>query len=324
MSSRRKFLEQSLAITGGIGLAGVACTSRLATTEVATEVIREAVTEAITDEPLYKISLAQWSLNRTLRSGDLDHLDFINTAKNEYGIHAVEYVDQFFSDKAKDMDYLREMNSRADGEGVTQVLIMIDTAGSLGAADDASRQQAVENHYQWVDAAKFLGCHSIRVNARSSGSYEEQMKLAIDGLRGVTEYGAQNDINIIVENHGGLSSNGKWLTAVIEGVDHPRCGTLPDFGNFRVSAEEEYDRYLGVQELMPYAKGASAKTHDFDENGNEINTDYFRMMRIVLDAGYRGHVGIEYEGRNLSEPDGIRATKLLLERVREQLIPEYT
>lgn len=297
---------------------------RLAPTDVTTEVATEVVTEVTMDEPLYKISLAQWSLNRTLRSGDLDHLDFINTAKNEYGIHAVEYVDQFFSDKAKDMDYLREMNSRADGEGVTQVLIMIDTAGSLGAADDASRQQAVENHYQWVDAAKFLGCHSIRVNARSSGTYEEQMKLAIDGLRGVTEYGAQNDINVIVENHGGLSSNGKWLSAVIEGVDHPRCGTLPDFGNFRVSSEEEYDRYLGAQELMPYAKGVSAKSHDFDENGNEINTDYFRMMRIVLDAGYRGHVGIEYEGRNLSEPEGIRATKLLLERVREQLTPNYT
>lgn len=308
MLSRRKFLEQSLVITGGIGLAGVAFTPRLVTAE----------------EPVFKISLAQWSLNRMIRAGELDHLDFINVAKNDYGIDAVEYVDQFFSDKARDMAYLGEMNTRADGEGVTQLLIMIDTAGSLGASDDAQRLQAVENHYQWVDAAKFLGCHSIRVNVRSSGSYEEQMALAIDGLRGVTEYGAQNDINVIVENHGGLSSNAKWLTAVIEGVDHPRCGTLPDFGNFRVSQEEEYDRYQGVEELMPYAKGVSAKSHDFDENGNEINTDYFRMMGIVLDAGYRGHVGIEYEGRNLSAPEGIKATKSLLERVREQLAPDYT
>ena len=102
-------------------------------------------------------------------------------------------------------------------------------------------------------------------------------------------------------------------------VDHPRCGTLPDFGNFRITREEEYDRYQGVKELMTYAKGVSAKSHDFDEQGNETRTDYARMMKIVLDAGYRGYVGIEYEGNRLSEPEGIKATKVLLERVREDL-----
>ncbi|HXG67152.1 MAG TPA: sugar phosphate isomerase/epimerase family protein [Blastocatellia bacterium] len=270
-------------------------------------------------EPMFKISLAQWSLHRTLFSKQLDNLDFAKTAKNDYGIDAVEYVNQFFKDKANDKAYLSEMKKRAGDLGVKSLLIMIDGEGALGDPDEAKRKQAIENHYRWVDAAKFLGCHSIRVNAQSSGSYEEQLNLAADGLRRLTEFGASRDINVIVENHGGLSSNGAWLAAVMKKVNHPRCGTLPDFGNFRISEGNMYDRYKGVQELMPFAKAVSAKSHDFDENGNEIHTDYRRMMKIVLDAGYRGYVGIEYEGNKLSEPDGIRATKRLLERVRSEL-----
>jgi sugar phosphate isomerase/epimerase len=159
----------------------------------------------------------------------------------------------------------------------------------------------------------------IRVNAQSKGSYDEQMKLAADGLQRLAEFGGQHRIDVIVENHGGLSSNGQWLTGVMKLVNHPRCGTLPDFGNFRVSQDEEYDRYKGVAELMPYAKAVSAKSHDFDARGEEIHTDYHKMMKIVLDAGYRGFVGIEYEGDKMSEPDGIRATKKLLERVHNEL-----
>jgi sugar phosphate isomerase/epimerase len=168
-----------------------------------------------------------------------------------------------------------------------------------------------------------LGCHSIRVNAGSSGSWKEQVKLEADGLSRLTELGAEQDINVIVENHGGLSSNGAWLAGVMEAVDHPRCGTLPDFGNFQTEPGVWYDKYLGVGELMPYAKAVSAKSHVFDESGNEAEIDFFRMMRLVLDAGYRGYVGIEYEGTQLGEPDGIRATKALLERVRTELAPEY-
>lgn len=307
MMNRREFLRQSLALTGGLSLVGMTGTRLFAQTD-----------------PLFKISLAQWSLHKAIFAGELDHLDFAKVTKNDYGIAAVEYVNQFFKDKAKDMAYLREMNTIADGEGVTQLLIMIDGEGNLGDPKKKNRIKAVENHYQWVEAAKFLGCHSIRVNARSSGSYKKQTKLAIDGLRRLTEFGAEHDMNVIVENHGGLSSNGKWLSAVIEGVDHPRCGTLPDFGNFRISREEEYDRYLGIEELMPYAKGVSAKAHDFDEEGNETSTDFLRMLKIVLDSGYRGYVDVEFEGSELSEPDGIKATKALLERVREELTPSYT
>lgn len=270
-------------------------------------------------EQLFKISLAEWSLHKALFAKKLDNLDFPRVAKEEYGIDAVEYVNQFFKDKAKDQGYLGELLKRSDGLGVKNVLIMCDGEGALGDANEAKRKQAVENHYKWVDAAKTLGCHSIRVNAQSSGSYEEQLERAADGLRKLTEFAAPMKINVIVENHGGLSSNGAWLAAVIKKVDLPTCGTLPDFGNFNLGGGKEYDRYKGVAELMPFAKGVSAKSHDFDSQGNETRTDYRKMLKIVLDAGYRGYIGIEYEGSKLSEPEGIKATKKLLETVRGEM-----
>jgi sugar phosphate isomerase/epimerase len=285
--------------------------------------------------PIFRISLAQWSLNRRFFGREqppLDNLDFAKTAKG-FGIEAIEYVNQFFFDKAKDEKYLVEMNKRAADEGVKQLLIMIDREGDLGDADAAKRKQAVENHYKWAEAAKVLGCHSIRVNARSNPtlSFDEQMKLAADGLRQLTEFGAKHELNVLVENHGGLSSNGAWLAGVMKLVDHPRCGTLPDFGNFQVEKGEWYDRYQGVKELMPFAKAVSAKAYGFDPNkpwvtvqeGSGQETDFLKMMRIVLDAGYRGWVGIESEGGQ-DQMLGVKQTKDLLERVREKLTAEYS
>jgi len=268
------------------------------------------------------MSLAQWSLHKTLFDKKLDNRDFAKTAKEDFGIEAIEYVNQFWKDKAKDAAYVAELKKRAEDLGVKTMLIMCDGEGNLGDSDDKKRTTAVENHYKWVEAAKELGCHSIRVNAASDRklSFEEQQKLAADGLRRLSEFAAPHGLNVIVENHGGLSSNGQWLAGVMKLVDRKNCGTLPDFGNFRVSENEEYDRYKGVDELMPFAKAVSAKTHDFDGDGNEIHTDYFKMMDIVVKKhGYHGYCGIEYEGSKLSEPEGIRATKKLLERVREKL-----
>ncbi len=271
------------------------------------------------DKPLFKISLAQWSLHRMLQAGKLDALDFAAFAKNEFGIDAIEYVNSFFKEHAQDKAYLDRLKRRADDNGVKSLLIMVDGEGGLGDPDDVKREHAIINHYKWVNAAKFLGCHSIRVNAQSSGTYDQQRDLATDGLRRLTEFAVREDINVIVENHGGLSSNGGWLSSVIKQVDHPRCGTLPDFGNFHLGDGKWYDRYQGVTELMPFAKAVSAKSHDFDEAGNETKTDFRRMMKIVLDAGYHGYVGIEYEGGRLSEVEGVKATKKLLETVRDEL-----
>jgi sugar phosphate isomerase/epimerase len=297
---RRDFIKRSAGIAGGLSVISfgggfIGCASK----------------------PTFSISIAEWSLNNSIFEGDVKHLDFASITRKEFGLDAIEYVNTFFMDKAEDQPYLKEMKSRADDQGVESLLIMCDREGALGDPDKNARATAVENHYKWIRAAKFLGCHSIRVNAKSEGNYEEKMSLAADGLRALTEYGDEHGINVIVENHGGISSNGEWLVGVMKKVDHPRCGTLPDFGNFKIKDDEWYDRYKGVEELMPYAKAVSAKSHDFDSDGNEIHTDYVRMMKIVLEAGYSGYVGIEYEGKKISEMDGIRATKDLLERVRD-------
>ena len=294
---RRSFLQRSAVAVSGLSLAAAA---KLAV--------------AVEKPPLFKISLAEWSLHKTLFAGKLSNLDFAKVAKTQYGIDAVEYVNQFFPTKAKDQKYLAEMKVRAADFGVTNVLIMIDLEGNLGDPDPAKQTKAVENHYKWVEAAKYLDCHSIRVNAHSKGSPEEQAKLVSDGLRRLAEFAARFGINVIVENHGGLSSNGEWLAGVIKMVNLKNCGTLPDFGNF-----SDYDRYKGIEELMPFAKGVSAKSKDFDSQGNVIETDYRRMMKLVLAAGYHGYVGVEYEGNVLSEPMGILATRKLLETVRVEL-----
>jgi sugar phosphate isomerase/epimerase len=276
----------------------------------------------------FKISLAEWSLHRTLRKGELDNLAFPAVAKNDFGIDAVEFVNQFFKDKAEDAKYLNELNKRCSDNEVKSVLIMIDGEGDLGNLDDIKRKVAVENHYKWIDAAKTLGCHSIRVNAAGNGSYEDIQKAAIDGLGTLAEYGQKAGIGVIVENHGGYSSNGDWLSEVMKQVNNPYCGTLPDFGNFCIKRRfengqsvclDEFDKYKGTELLMPYAKGVSAKSHVFDANGDEANIDYLRIMKIVKDAGYSGYVGIEYEGSELSEVDGIKATKKLLEKVGKEL-----
>ena len=267
---------------------------------------------------LFNISLAQWSLHRAFQSGYLQPIDFPRITKEQFGINAVEYVNSFFPDRLPKIDFVNDLKTRCSDYGVMSLLIMCDGEGHLGNPDEVARNQAVENHYKWVDAAVELGCHSIRVNAQSSGSYEEQQKLAADGLRKLSEFGDTKKINVIVENHGGLSSNGSWLAGVIKMVDNPRCGTLPDFGNFVLDwgTREEYDRYKGVRELMPYAKAVSAKSHDFGNDGSELHTNYEKMIGIVLDAGYRGWIGIEYEGGKIGEFEGIIRTKDLLEQVR--------
>ncbi len=265
-------------------------------------------------KPIFTISLAEWSLHKELQAKALDNLDFAKVTREVFNIDAIEYVNQFFKDKAEDAAYLADLNRRAKDFNVYQHLIMCDGEGNLGDPDAAKRTKAVENHYRWVTAARTLGCATIRVNAASAGTPDEQMKLAADGLRRLTEFAAQHQINVVVENHGGNSSRGDWLSGVMKLVNHPRCGTLPDFGNFY-----EYDRYQGVADLMPFAKAVSAKTHDFDEKGDETTKDYRRLLKTMLAANFHGWVGIEYEGNRLPEREGIAASLKMLLRLRDEL-----
>ncbi|MDX1383053.1 MAG: TIM barrel protein [Thermoanaerobaculia bacterium] len=273
----------------------------------------------------FEISLAQWSLHRTLFAGDLDPLDFPRTAR-ELGIGGVEYVNQFFKDRAEDRSFLAELQRRCESEGVESLILMVDGEGRLGAPADAERREAVVRHRKWLEAGAFLGCHSVRVNVHSEGGFQEQQNLVVDGLSRLVEVGDEIGIDVIVENHGGLSSHGAWLAGVLRRVDHPRCGSLPDFGNFGTfggfdfnRGAAPYDRYRGVEELMPWARGVSAKSYSFDAEGREEGIDYWRMMRIVLAAGYGGWVGIEYGGGPHPELEGIRLTRALLERVGGEL-----
>jgi len=287
-------------------------------------------------EPFFKLSLAQWSINKMIRNDGVDPYTFAEKAKS-WGFTGLEYVSGLyykslekdnFSDEAM-QNFIDRNNEEAKKHGLTNLLIMIDGQGALAAADAKERKEAVENHYKWVDAAAAMGCHSIRVNLQGTMEPEAWVDASVDGLTQLATYAKDKNINIIVENHGGPSSNAEWLATVMKKVNLENCGTLPDFGNFCIKREdgsyydskclEEYDRYKGVMELMPYAKAVSAKSHDFDNNGNEINTDYVKMMKIVKDAGYTGYVGVEYEGNELGEEAGILATKDLLIKVGEQL-----
>jgi L-ribulose-5-phosphate 3-epimerase len=259
----------------------------------------------------FKISLAEWSLHKSLFAKKIDNIDFPKIAREDYGIEGVEFVNQFFKDKAHDSTYLKELKKRTNDFGVTCVLIMIDGEGDLSALDQDARMKAVENHKKWVDAAAALGCHAIRIN--TGGHYSPTDVAAVAESCGLlTDYGTKNGISIICENHGGPSSNPDALIALMKAVGKPTFGTLPDFGNF----PRTVDTYDAIARMMPYAKGVSAKSYDFNESGKETKLDYARIMKIVTDAGYHGFVGIEYEGSRLGEPEGIRATKKLLEAVR--------
>jgi sugar phosphate isomerase/epimerase len=264
--------------------------------------------------PKYEIALGQWSFHRALLGKRLDPLDFAAKAA-ELGFRGVDYVNVFFKDKVADRAYLAEMKKRSDGAGLINDLILVDAEGAIGDPDAAARTKALDNHERWVEAAKALGCRGIRINAESRGTPDEQRELVIEGARALSEFADSHGLEILIENHGGLSSDAAWLASVVRGVDHPRCGSLADFSNWDLGGGKRYDRYQGVAELVPMAKGISVKAHAFDADGDETTIDFDRMMRIVVDGGYRGRfLEIEYEGDGLGEAEGVRAAKLLLER----------
>lgn len=332
-STRRSFLKHSATL-------GAAALALPASSALGAEKKKKSTAGGAggTKPAKFKISLAQWSLNKRFlkRPGaePLDNLEFAKVARS-LGIDGIEYVNQMFADKATDHGYLGEMRQRASGEGVKSLLIMVDREGNIGAPAEADRAKTVANHLKWLDAAKFLGCHSIRVNAASDPklSWDEQAKLAADGLHRLCVEGDKRGLWVVVENHGGLSSNGKWLTQVMKLADHKRVGILPDFGNFYTDRQksELYNPYEGLREFMPWVKEAvSAKAYDWDTGAGrfytedrrekiEMTLDYERLLKIVVNAGYTGYIGIEYEGQKHSEIDGIKRTKQALEDIRAML-----
>jgi sugar phosphate isomerase/epimerase len=311
MTNRRDFLKQAVFASAALSYG-----------------FSKSDSTTIRQDPPFKISLAQWSVNRLLFSGELDNLDFPKKTK-EHGIDAVEYVNQFFMDKAEDMDYLRELKQRCEDEGVKSVLIMCDGEGQLASSDTAARLQSVENHKKWVEAAKFLECHSIRVNAytditwsEDSQQKERTINYASDGLRHLCEFADDYDISVIIENHGGYSSDPHWLDEVIRRADHPKAGSLPDFGNFRIYSDDDrtvsFDSYKGTDILMPSAKGVSLKPTVWDDEGNQHELDYERMMKIVLSHDYHGYVGIEHGERD-REWESIVEIRNILEELQTTL-----
>lgn len=288
------------------------------------KIINKAEEPKGAEELFFKMSLAQWSYNRSLRSGAMDNLDFAAKSRS-FGFEGIEYVNSFFKNKAQDMSYLKEMNSRANAEGQKNVLIMVDGEGALADVDTKKRLKAIENHYKWIEAAHFLGCHAIRVNLAGGIDEDEAAKAGIDSLTQLSDFAKGSNINVLVENHGGFSSNGAWMSRVFTQIKNENCGTLPDFGNFCIKKDEErncleaYDRYRGMQEVLPFAKAVSAKSYEFDAQGNETTIDYKRVMQMVKDSGYSGFVGVEFEGKIISEEEGIQATRDLLIKVGKQL-----
>lgn len=269
-----------------------------------------------------KISLAEWSLHRSIESGKVSNLDFPRIAREQFNLDAIEYVNQFFENKAGDLKYLQSMKDSCAKYRVNGLLIMVDGEGNLSSLNPNEQLKAIESHKKWVDAAKFLGCHSIRVNLHGDGTEEEWVKASIKGLKPLVDYGARRQINIIVENHGQWSSKGELIVRIMKSIDSPWCGTLPDFGNFCVRRRdgdmwsspcvEYYDPYLGVDEMMPFARGVSAKTRQFDMKGNESEIDYIKMLHIVSKHNYHGYLGIEYEGEDPDEVLGIQKSISLL------------
>ena len=302
--TRREFLG---AAASAAGLAALGCAPRA----------REPALDPIyqVGMPVFPLSLGQWSLHRAIRSGRLDPLEFPRFARERFNIAAVDYVNTLLGDVALDDPWLEDLRRRSDDAGVDADLLLVDVEERLGDPDPARRAVAVDVHRRWIEAARILDCRAIRVNAFSDGATEEQMRFCAEGLYRLCDEAERLGVDVLVENHGGMSSRGGWLAALIAAVGHPRLGSLPDFGNWEHAPGEWYDRYRGVAELMPTARAVSAKAHAFDANGDETSTDFERMLRIVAAAGYAGPLEVEYEGDRLSEEDGIRATIQLIRRV---------
>ncbi|MDA8594847.1 sugar phosphate isomerase/epimerase [Flavobacteriaceae bacterium] len=315
---RREFIQKSGQTAAGLSLLGLLSSCNLVTTKKPNSTPKDA------SKLFFKISLAQWSLHKAMLSGEMTTLDFAKQSRI-HGCEGLEYVSALFKNKAKDSSFLTELNNLAKNEGQQNLLLMIDGEGELAQPNHKSRMTSIENHYKWVEAANFMGCHSIRVNLGGGKNMEEAAKHGIDSLNKLASFAQGSNVNILVENHGGFSSDGKWMQQIFENVSMKNIGTLPDFGNFCIAKNDqnsclkEYDKYKGVKELMPFAKAVSAKSYGFNAEGEESQIDYRKMLTLVKEANYSGFIGIEFEGDQVSESKGIELTRNLLINIGNEL-----
>lgn len=309
MTSRRTFIKTATAGTAGLCI--------------------PSVVPILPDMSSPKISLAQWSLHRALFDGKITPIDFPMIAYRDFGITAVEYVNQFYKDKISDIKYWGNLRQQTDDMGISNVLIMVDDEGLLGDPDKKQRDLAVANHFKWAEIAHKLGCHSIRVNAFGIGGRDMLRANLTESLANLTNLTQAVNISVLIENHGFHTSDAAFITSIIRDVNLPGLGTLPDFGNWCLNAEwgstqdgncsENYGPEHGLSEFLPFAKGISAKSYDFDAQGLETRLPYQKLLQLVKSAGYTGYIGIEYEGNRLTEYEGIRATRSLVEQIWSQL-----
>ena len=323
-TNRRDFIKKAALGAAGLGLAAT---------------LPEYLYAGINKDMFFKLAISQFSFASQFWTKQLDPLEFAAKSK-ELGISGLDYCSMFFADKAKDQQFLGELKKRAADNGSYNLRIMIDGEGVLGDLNDTTRLKAVENHYKWMDAAAIIGCPMIRVNVEGEGAPADVAKAAVDSLGKLIEYGRKQNVDVIVENHVGISCNAGWLAGVMKQVNSKHCGTLADFGNFCINRTkpetndiagymktkciDEYDRYKGIEELMPYAKGVHAKSHVFDTNGDDTETDFYKMFKIIKNSGFNGWVSIEYEGglfkmytkdsKYLDDYAGVTATKKLVEK----------
>tara|TARA_R110002096_G_scaffold29509_5_gene88955 strand:- start:18445 stop:19350 length:906 start_codon:yes stop_codon:yes gene_type:complete len=257
----------------------------------------------------FQLGIQEYTFNRWLSSGKLDHLDYPALAKEKLGITHIEYWNRPFNGKHTDTAYVGELAKRSTGEGMKNVLILVDAKNQLDSADAAQRTRAVDEHKGWVDCAAQLGCDAIRVNCRSGGTFEDNLDQMADGMGRLCDYAKPSGVKIVIEPHGGNSQNPDWLLAAMERLNHPNAGLLPDFNNFG-----SFDRYEGVTKSLPHAVAVCAKAFGFGEDGNETKTDYFRMLKIVHDSDYSGVITIEFEGHDLDPVEGTLKTKALIRK----------
>ena len=328
---RRNFIQTTIAASLGIPLMG-----------------SNLISDSLLNDQNIKISLQCYSFASSLFTKKMNIIDFPKIVREDFNIDAAEYWNRPMVEKRRDSNFIRELNKRTNDYGLENTFMLVDLINfqtgeskSLCSRDKIERNFAIEEHKEWIEFSKAIGCKGIRVNLWSDNMTRSEVKsISQDSLGELLEFSNKINMSIVIENHGGYTSDAKWLIDLIKSINHPKLGTLPDFGTrnfcikrapktesgiFGSQCVDQYDKYKGVKEMLPYAKGISAKSHTFNNDGEEMSTDYKKMINLIKASGFNDYIAIEYEGaimalyakgnsKFLSSHEGILATKKLIEK----------